>query len=194
MNKAVFLDRDGVINSLCWNEDIEQLDSPLKQSDFSLLPGVAEALKKLQDKGYLLFIVTNQPAAAKGKVAFTELCAINHAFVQNMQQKGVEITDVAMCPHFERKTPLTRETFLIRECTCRKPKTGLIEDILSKYNIDIWNSWMVGDSATDIQCGKAVGLHTAFIGKFKCDLCMMTGNQKPDIICSDLLGCVEMMR
>lgn len=188
-NKAVFLDRDGVINSLCWNEDIEQLDSPLKQSDFSLLPKTVEALKILQDKEYLLFIVTNQPAAAKGKTTFAKLCGINRTFVQDMQQKGIGITDIAMCPHFERKTPFTREAFLVRECNCRKPKTGLIEDIVSKYNIDIQNSWMVGDSATDVLCGKAAGLHTAFIGKFKCDLCMMTGNQKPEIVCSNLYEC-----
>lgn len=190
-NKAVFLDRDGVINHICWNEDIEQLDSPLKRSEFSMMPGTAEALKQLQEKGYLLFIVTNQPAAAKGKTTFAELCAINHAFVQNMRQNGVEIAGVAMCPHFESASPLTRETFLIRKCNCRKPKTGLIEDILSKYNIDIKNSWMVGDSATDILCGKAVGLRTAFIGKFKCDLCMMCGGQKPEEVCTNLCECAE---
>lgn len=185
-NKAVFLDRDGVINKICWNEDIEQLDSPLKREQFQMIPGAAEALKVLQDKGFLLFIVTNQPAAAKGTTTFAELCAIDHSFVQQMQQLGVDIADVAMCPHFGKASPLTKETYLIRECDCRKPGTGLINTIRKKYNIDMERSWMVGDSATDIICGKDAGLNTAFLGKFKCDLCMMTGNRKPDMVCMDL--------
>ena len=185
-SKAVFLDRDGVINELFWNEDVEQLDSPLKREQFRLLPGVTEALRTLQAAGYLLFIVTNQPAAAKGKTTYTELCAINHMFMQQMNNEGIELTEVAMCPHFGTRTALTREDYLIQVCDCRKPKTGLIEKIMEKYSISTSNSWMVGDSATDIQCGKAVGLNTAFLGKFKCDLCMMIGNQKPDIVCRDL--------
>ena len=81
---------------------------------------------------------------------------------------------------------MTKETFLIKDCSCRKPKTGLIDRIKEKYNIDLDHSWMVGDSATDILCGKKAGLQTAFIGKFKCDLCMMIGNDKPDLVCTDL--------
>lgn len=185
-NRAVFLDRDGVINELYWNEDTEQLDSPLKRAHFRLLPGVTQALRALQEAGYLLFIVTNQPAAAKGKTTYEELCAINHDFVRQMQREGVEIAEVAMCPHYGALTARTREKYLIRDCGCRKPKTGLIDRIQEKYSIDRENSWMVGDSATDILCGKGAGLHTAFLGKFKCDLCMMIGNQKPDVVCEDL--------
>lgn len=184
--KAVFLDRDGVLNELNWNEDTEQLDSPLKTEELVLVPGVADALKILQGKGYWLFIVTNQPGAAKGKTTYEALCAINHKLVREMRHAGVDIADVMMCPHYPERTSLTREEYLIRECGCRKPKTGMVSRILVKYNIDKGQSWMVGDSATDILCGKAAGLCAAFIGKYKCDLCMMAGNQKPDLICKSL--------
>ena len=185
-HKAVFLDRDGVINEIVWNEDAEQLDSPLKRDQFKLIAGAADGLKLLQDMGFMLFVVTNQPAAAKGKTSYAELCAINHEFVQDMQRRGIGITEVAMCPHFSTAGSMTKETFLIKDCSCRKPKTGLIDRIKEKYNIDLDHSWMVGDSATDILCGKKAGLQTAFIGKFKCDLCMMIGNDKPDLVCTDL--------
>lgn len=185
-NWAVFLDRDGVINEIVWNDDIEQLDSPLKRAQFQLLPKVIEALRKIQEKGYLIFVVTNQPAAAKGKTTYAELCAINHSFCQEMQANGIEIAEVTMCPHYESSTPLTREHFLVHSCDCRKPQPGLVAQILSKYNIDTANSWMVGDSSSDILCGKSIGLNTAFIGKYKCDLCMMTGCKKPNRVYSNL--------
>ncbi len=183
---AIFLDRDGVINEIVWNDDIEQLDSPLKPEQFQLKPGVEEALRLLQDKGYLLFVVTNQPAAAKGKTRYATLCEINRRFVKEMRAKGIEIVDVAMCPHYGKASSMTRERFLIRECECRKPGTGLIDLLKAKYNIDLKRSWMVGDSATDIQCGKRAGVQTAFLGKYKCDLCMMNGGKKPDRIAADL--------
>ena len=190
---AVFLDRDGVINEIVWNDDIEQLDSPLKPEEFRLLPDVEQALRLLQDKGYLLFVVTNQPAAAKGKTKYTTLCEINRQFVKRMRDKGIEMTDVAMCPHYGKKLPQTKEEYLIRDCECRKPKPGLIREICAKYSIDLGRSWMVGDSATDILCGKQAGVHTAFIGAFKCDLCRMTGCDKPERTDTDLLSFARAM-
>lgn len=190
-HKAVFLDRDGVINEIVWNEDTEQLDSPLKREQFRLLPGVLDALKSIQRKGYLIFVVTNQPAAAKGKTSYAELCSINHQFVQTMREYGIEITALEMCPHFEHSTPYTKEFYLVQNCDCRKPKAGLIRHITEKYNIDLQNSWMAGDSFTDIVCGQSVGLHTAFIGKYKCDLCMMLECNKPDGVYSNLKGFAE---
>ena len=87
-----------------------------------------------------------------------------------------------MCPHYEHMTSKTAEKYLAHACDCRKPKTGLIEQIKAKYKIDLGHSWMAGDSYTDIVCGQNAGLHTAFIGKYKCDLCMMLNGNKPDKI------------
>ena len=185
-NRAVFLDRDGVINKIVWNEDIEQLDSPMKPEELELLPGVIEALKILASKNYLMFIVTNQPGAAKGKTSYMNLCMINGRLIRLIQSEGINISGIELCPHHKTGSDSADEKFLIHACTCRKPSTGMIDSICAKFRIDRKRSWMIGDSATDVICGKNAGLRTAFIGNFKCDACHMMNFNKPDIICSDL--------
>lgn len=183
---AVFLDRDGVLNEIVFNEDAEQMDSPLKLSEFELLPNVSDAIKTIQQKGYYVFIVTNQPAAAKGKTTLGMLYDINTHFVELMKEQGAELDDVFMCPHFPKELPMTKETFLIETCDCRKPKPGLLLRAKEKYNIDWENSYMVGDSYTDIQAGVAAGVKTAFIGGFKCDTCKRLEGNQPDVIVPDV--------
>ena len=96
---AVFLDRDGVINEIVFNEETEHLDSPMNESEFKFLPYVEEALDMISRKGYYIFVVTNQPAAAKGKISLEKLYDINTAFVGELAQMGILINDVYMCPH-----------------------------------------------------------------------------------------------
>lgn len=186
-HKAVFLDRDGVINEIVFNEDAEQMDSPMNVSQFKLLPNVAEAIKLFREKGYYVFIATNQPAAAKGKTSLTNLYDINTYFINEMKLEGAEIDDVYMCTHYTKRLEMTKEDFLIKECNCRKPKPGLLLEAFEKYNIDTDNSYMIGDSYTDVKCGKAAGVKTIFIGDYKCDSCKRLCGEKPDAICKDIL-------
>lgn len=183
---AVFVDRDGVINEIVWNEDIEQLDSPLNTGEFKFIDGAIEALGKIKEKGYYVFVVTNQPAAAKGKTTLKKLYDINTYMISRMQAEGVFIDDIFMCPHYTKVLPLTKEKFLIKECNCRKPKPGLILRALRKYSLDMTNSYMVGDSCTDVQAGDAVGLKTVYIGDLKCDLCKKLGDLSPTYIAKNL--------
>ncbi len=183
---AVFLDRDGVINEIVWNEDIEQLDSPLCVEQFKLLPGVAEAIKVIKDKGYYVFVITNQPAAAKGKTTLARLYDINTYMIDTLQKMGAEIDDVFMCPHYPKKLPMTKEDFLIKYCDCRKPKPGLIYRALRKYKVDLSNSYMVGDSCTDVQAGHGAGLKSIYIGELKCDMCKRIGDVMPEYMADDL--------
>ncbi|MCR4924198.1 MAG: HAD-IIIA family hydrolase [Lachnospiraceae bacterium] len=192
--KAVFLDRDGVINEIVYNEDIEQLDSPQKKEDFKLLPNVVSALRKFKDKGYLIFIVTNQPGAAKGKSRLSDLYDINTGFVNSMKAEGIELEAVYMCPHYPRLLPYTKEKFLIKECDCRKPKPGLILKAGESYNIDYENSYMIGDSFTDVEAGKAAGVKTVYIGDLKCDACKKLCDIEPDIIARDILDASEKVK
>ena len=183
---AVFVDRDGVINEIVWNDDIEQLDSPMKVSQFRFLPGVADALAKIAKKGYYIFIVTNQPGAAKGKTDLATLYDINTYMIDSLSKQGVDIDDIFMCPHYPKELPLTKEKFLIKECNCRKPKPGLIYRAMRKYNIDMSRSFMIGDSCSDVEAGAATGLATIFIGDLKCDLCKKLGDLSCDFIAKDL--------
>lgn len=184
---AVFLDRDGVINEIVYNEETEQLDSPLKPEEFKLLPNVAEALKKIKEKGYYIFVVTNQPAAAKGKTRLAMLYDINMAFIKKMKNAfGVEIDEVFMCPHYISKSVYTKDEFLIQNCECRKPKAGMLSKAMNKYNVNSEDCYMVGDSYTDILAGRKAGAKTVFIGELKCDFCKMIDYDKPDLICKSL--------
>lgn len=183
---AVFVDRDGVINEIVWNEDAEQLDSPMKVSQFKFLPDAAEALRTIGNKGYYIFIVTNQPGAAKGKTDLATLYDINTHMIDSLSKEGVDIDDLFMCPHYPKELPLTREKFLIKKCNCRKPEPGLIYRAMRKYNIDMSRSYMIGDSCTDVAAGAAVGLQTIFIGDLKCDLCKKLGDLSPDYIAQSL--------
>ncbi len=188
---AVFVDRDGVINEIVWNDDIEQLDSPMKVSEFRFLPGVAGALRAFKEKGYYIFIVTNQPGAAKGKTDLATLYDINTYMIDALSEEGVEIDDLFMCPHYPKELPMTKESFLIRKCNCRKPEPGLIYRAMRKYNIDMSASYMIGDSCTDVTAGNKVGLSTVFIGDLKCDLCKKLGDISPSFIAKDLSEVAE---
>ena len=189
---AVFVDRDGVINEIVWNDDIEQLDSPMKVSEFKFLPGAVEALKEFNEKGYYVFVVTNQPGAAKGKTTLATLYDINTYMIESLAKEGVVIDDLFMCPHYPSEQPMTKEHFLIRKCNCRKPEPGLIYRALRKYGIDMSSSYMIGDSCTDVMAGAAVGLKTVFLGDLKCDLCKKLGDLKPDLIAKNILDAAHL--
>ncbi|MCR4908498.1 MAG: HAD-IIIA family hydrolase [Lachnospiraceae bacterium] len=193
---AVFLDRDGVINEIVYNEDTELLDSPLRPSEFVFRPGVKEALRLIREKGYYVFVVTNQPAAAKGKAKLLTLMDINTAFAGELAEEGIDIEAVYTCFHHPTGAGGTGrgDRRLIRDCDCRKPKTGLIFKGREAYNLDWENSFMVGDSATDIEAGRSAGLKTALIGDLKCDICARLNYCRPDGIYSDLLSFAKSIR
>jgi len=190
---AVFVDRDGVINEIAWNEDIEQLDSPLRIDQFEFIDGAIEGLKKISEKGYYIFVVTNQPAAAKGKTSLGNLYDINTYMIEQMAKEGVDIDDIFMCPHYPRLLPLTKEDFLIKECNCRKPKPGLLYKAIRKYNIDLSKSYMIGDSCSDVEAGRAVGVRTIFLGDLKCDACKKLGEVSPTMVAKNLLKAADML-
>lgn len=161
-NKAVFLDRDGVINEMWLNESEHKADSPKDIKSFIFRPRIIEALKIISNKGYKIFIVTNQPGAAKNKIPLLGIYDISHYMESKLVESSIFIDDIQICLHHPTGTP-EGEQFLIRECNCRKPKNGLLKNILEKYNIDIGQSYMIGDSKSDIQAGLSVGLNIIYI-------------------------------
>lgn len=179
-HKAIFFDRDGVINELYFNDDIEQIDSPFKVEDFNYMQETVNTLISIQKMGYYIFVVTNQPAAAKGKVPLSGLYDLNTWMVQDLESKGVMIEAVNICPHHPEGSRRLGARFLIKKCNCRKPEPGLITDLLQVYNIDVSRSYMVGDSYTDMIAGKKAGLRTVFVGDWKCDMCQRVQGYMPD--------------
>lgn len=185
-NKAVFLDRDGVINEFFFNENTEQIDSPFTKEDFKYKQNVIETLSFIRKMGFYIFIVTNQPAAAKGKVSLTALYDLSMWITQDLKAKGIAVEFINMCPHHPTGSRNSKERFLIKKCNCRKPEAGLITDLLQIYNIDLEQSYMVGDSYTDIIAGNRAGLKTVLIGNLKCDACQCLQGNRPDEIIEDI--------
>ncbi|MFX0180701.1 MAG: D-glycero-beta-D-manno-heptose 1,7-bisphosphate 7-phosphatase [Candidatus Hodarchaeota archaeon] len=145
-NKAIFLDRDGVIN-----EEVNYLSNI---DDFMLIEGSIEALKILKDLGYFLIVITNQAGIARGYFTEETLQEIHNKMVQILKQNDIELDDIFYCPHHPDFTG---------PCNCRKPSPGMILQAKDKYNIDLRESFMVGDTLIDIETGLAAKCRTVLL-------------------------------
>lgn len=153
--RAVFLDRDGTINQY-----VGFLKRP---EDFHLIDGVAEAIRHINQSGYLVIVTTNQPVIARGDVTWEALDEIHRKMETLLGQEGAYLDDIFICPHhpdrgFEGEIPVYKVV-----CDCRKPKPGLLFQAAEKYNIDLSKSWMIGDSSSDVEAGKAAGCQTIML-------------------------------
>lgn len=187
---AVFLDRDGTLNALHFNDNTQQLDSPLNPQELKLLPKTISSLRILKSLGYILIVITNQPAAAKGKTTLGRLYEVNNRFKDVLAEKNIYFDDIFICPHHPIGSPYTKEPFLIKKCKCRKPKPHFLNIAIKKFNIDRANSYVVGDSYTDIVMAKAAKIKSVFLGQYKCDTCKFLKYHKPDYIFSSLYDLV----
>ena len=140
-NKAVFLDRDGVLNH-------EMGDYIRRFEDFIILDNF-DALKTLQERGYLLIVATNQGGLAKGWYTEDELARMHDSLKQMYKERGVEIKDIFYCPHHPDFTG---------DCDCRKPKPGLLLQGIEKYDLDPSKSYFIGDRERDIEAATAAGV------------------------------------
>ena len=155
--RAVFLDRDGTINRYVgFLREIEQ---------FELLPGVAEAIRRINASGYLAIVVTNQPVIARGEVTREQLREIHNKMETLLGHEGAYVDALYYCPHHPDRGYPGEVPELKIDCGCRKPRPGLLLRAAADYNIDLANSWMIGDSDSDVQAGQAAGCRTIRIGE-----------------------------
>ena len=157
--RAVFLDRDGVINRNVLNPATGEYESPLTVAEFALIPGAREALLRLQEAGFLLFLVSNQPNYAKGKSSLAELDAIDAALRRELAAIGVEFAAFYYCLHH----PEGVVAGYSGACICRKPSPYFLLKAIREFGLDAAESWMVGDRTTDVLCGRAAGVRTIYI-------------------------------
>lgn len=149
--KAVFLDRDGVLNKADVIDGKPYAPKSLK--DFIILPNVADSLAELKKKGFFLIVVTNQPDVGNGHV--------EKKLVEKMHLKllnDLPVDSVKVCYHKQTD-----------ECNCRKPKPGMLIEAVSEFGVNLKNSFMVGDRVSDVQAGKAAGCHTLFLDYGYCE-------------------------
>ena len=167
--KAIFLDRDGTINK--YVGFLRNID------EFELLDGAAEAIRKINESGYLAIVVTNQPVIARDEVSFDELEEIHNKMETLLGKEGAYLDAIYYCPHHPHKGYDGERPELKIDCDCRKPKPGMLLKAASDFNIDLSQSWMVGDGENDIKAGINAGCKTALIGNGKENLDqMMTVN------------------
>lgn len=147
--KAVFLDRDGTIN--VYKDFLTDID------DFELIPGVADAIKKINALGYLAIVITNQPVIARGEISWDQLEEIHNKMETELGKEGAYLDGIYFCPHHPHKGYDGEIVELKIECDCRKPKPGMILKASKDFNIDLSQSYMLGDSENDIKAGIAAG-------------------------------------
>lgn len=153
--KAIFLDRDGTINVY--------VGFLRKEDEFTILPGVTEAIRKINASGYLAILVTNQPVIARGEVTIAELNNIHNKMETLLGAEGAYIDAIYYCPHHPHKGYEGEIAELKFDCNCRKPKPGMLLQAAEDFNIDLNSSWMIGDSESDIQAGISAGCKTGLI-------------------------------
>ncbi len=154
---CIFLDRDGVIN--------KNMDTNPTVKDFELLDGVAQAIHKINKSDYLSVVVTNQPMIAKGFVTFEQVNETHKKMETLLGEQGAFLNAIYYCPHHPDKGFEGEVKELKIDCECRKPKPGMLLKAAEDMNIDLKNSWMIGDSKRDIDAGKNAGCKTIFISQ-----------------------------
>ena len=174
--KAIFLDRDGVIN--------KYVGFLRNTGEFELLPGVAKAIKKINESGYLCIVVTNQPVIARGEVTVAELNEIHNKMETLLGLEGCYVDALYYCPHHPHKGYEGEVPELKIDCDCRKPKPGMLLKAAKDFNIDLKRSWMVGDGKNDIIAGKNAGCKTAYVKREKIEIAA-------DVTVENLLEFVE---
>ena len=166
--KAIFLDRDGTIN--------KYVGFLRKEEEFELIDGVAEAVRKINQSGYLAIVVTNQPVIARGEVTFEGLQTIHVKMETLLGNEGAYLDGIYFCPHHPHKGYEGEVPELKIECDCRKPKPGMLIKAAEDFNIDLSESYMVGDGENDIKAGKAAGCKTVLLNTeceyFGQDICV----------------------
>ncbi len=172
--RAVFLDRDGTINK--YVGFLRNID------EFELLPGVTEAIKKINESGFLAIVATNQPVIARGEVTVPQLQEIHNKMETLLGAEGAYLYAIYYCPHHPHRGYPGEVEALKIDCECRKPKPGMLLKATQDFNIDLSQSWMIGDGENDVKAGKAADCKTALIG---------TESHDQDVTATSLLNAVE---
>jgi len=159
-NRAVFLDRDGVLNDLEYNEEEGQIGSPLSVRQLRIAPHAGESVRQIKELGYLAILVSNQPGVAKRQLTLAEFERMNQAVRGELAKEGGVLDAEYYCLHH----PDALVARYREDCDCRKPKPGLLVRAAEELDIDLKASFFVGDALVDVKAGKAAGCQTILLG------------------------------
>ncbi len=178
--RAIFLDRDGTISQT--HHEVFRLDN------FKLFPFAAEAVKKINESEFLAIVITNQPAAAKGFCSIDDIAATHRKMETILGKKGAKLDGIYFCPHHPDKGFKGENQKYKIKCSCRKPEIGMVKKAEKDFNIDLKNSYFIGDSFRDILCGKNAGTNTVGV---KTGRGCQDGRIKPDYLKKNILEAVN---
>jgi D-glycero-D-manno-heptose 1,7-bisphosphate phosphatase len=182
---AVFIDRDGTIS-----EEVGYVNHP---SRFRLFPYAAEAIRILNDAGWLAIVITNQAGVARGYFAEDVIHKIHEQLKRELENESARLDAIYYCAHH----PSVGAPPYRFDCDCRKPKTGLIDRAAQDFEIDLGASWMVGDRYGDVELARNAGLRSAFVlsgyGRGEWEFQRDTWKHQPDVVCENLLEAVKVI-
>lgn len=181
---AVFLDRDGVVTELVLNPSTGEYESPRSIVELRLCPNVVSPLHQLQELGYSLFIVSNQPSYAKGKASLQSIKAVARAVEDALGERGVSFQETFYCYHH----PEGIVPELTGSCACRKPEPHFLNLASERYGVDLTRSWMIGDRDSDILCGQRAGCRTVLVANPHS--VQHQGASKPNHVAQDIAAAV----
>ena len=187
--KAIFLDRDGVINELVYYPDLGLVDSPCRVNDFHIIKGVPAAIRAFNKLGFKVIVITNQPGIAKGRFDEKMLQSINRKMERLLNAGGARLDAVYQCLHHPEGSRWGEKKY-IRKCACRKPLPGMFFNAAAEHNIDLASSYMVGDDIGDVEASLRAGVKPVFLGNMRCGICRLMTKKKtaPGFIFRDLAG------
>jgi histidinol-phosphate phosphatase family protein len=164
--RVAFVDRDGTLNQMVYDETHGTMDSPRRPEQVRLMSGAGAFLRGLREQGFRIVVVTNQPGLAKGTLTEPELAAVNARLADLLAADGGAWDELRYCPHHPKTGPGTVAAY-VRDCDCRKPKPGLLTGAAAAHTVDMAGSWMIGDGIVDVQAGRAAGCRTLLVCALK---------------------------
>jgi D-glycero-D-manno-heptose 1,7-bisphosphate phosphatase len=190
VTRIAILDRDATIIDVVRHEDVGVVTVAFHPSQVRILPGAVEGMRVLRSAGYVLAIATNQPGPAKGQFSAEAVARTNAALMNQLASHGIDIAALEVCMHHPEGGP-GGDPSLVRTCDCRKPRAGMLNLLIDRLKAVRDQSWMIGDSVTDLQAGVAAGLKTALVfASNRCELCPMRavpGSPAPEVHGATLL-------
>jgi D-glycero-D-manno-heptose 1,7-bisphosphate phosphatase len=192
---AVFLDRDGVLNELVFYREQGRVGSPLSARQLRVMPHAAETINGLHDLGAKIIVISNQPGVAKKQFSYAELLKMNVKIKKELARKGAFLDAEYYCLHH----PSALIKKYRKGCDCRKPKPGLLIRAAEEYDLDLKESFFVGDSLVDIKAGRSAGVRTVLVGTMTDLLNRVIEEEgaRPDYIVSkftDVVGLIRKVR
>jgi D-glycero-D-manno-heptose 1,7-bisphosphate phosphatase len=185
----LLLDRDGILNELCYEPELGTVDVPARPDQVRLTETAIAAVRRINEAEIPCAVVSNQPGIAKGKLSPALLQAVTGALIDQLATGGAVVDSFYYCLHH----PKAVVPELRFDCPNRKPRPGLLTLAAARYGFSPSDCWFIGDTEPDMRAGLAAGCHTAWVGSMRCDVCPARRGLEPDVLADNLLAAVGMI-